>query len=222
VSPRAGGEAAKFGERYEGRWTVAQLLRVLAGQATSLLVEDEAALAQGAEFTLRRADGGVELHQVKRQPGMAASWSPTALRDAAVLAAASLHAEAGREFHFISTIPATWLERLSDAARRGATPEAFLRVHVAGAEAGREFATLESVFGGLEETWRVLRAVHVFWPQEQQLRSVNAAVTDSSGAELFEVHPIPFTDALRRALDEDEGAPTPADPSSRTPPPHDH
>jgi hypothetical protein len=176
VSPRAGGEAAKFGERYEGRWTVTQLLRVLAGQATSLLVEDEAALAQGAEFTLRRADGGVELHQVKRQPGMAASWSPTALRDAGVLAAASLHAEAGREFHFISTIPATWLERLSDAARRGATPEAFLRVHVAGAEAGREFATLESVFGGLEETWRVLRAVHVVWPQEQHLRSVNAAL----------------------------------------------
>src|SRR5215211_6980851 len=51
VTPRAGGEAAKFGERYEGRWTVSQLLRVLAGEATSVLVEDEAALAEGAEFT---------------------------------------------------------------------------------------------------------------------------------------------------------------------------
>jgi hypothetical protein len=46
-----------------------QLLRVLAGQATSLLVENEAALAQGAEFTPRGPDGGVELHQVKRQCG---------------------------------------------------------------------------------------------------------------------------------------------------------
>jgi hypothetical protein len=176
VSPRAGGEAAKFGERYEGRWTVAQLLRVLAGEATSLLVEDEAALAQGAEFTLRRMDGGVEMHQVKRQPGMATNWSLTALRDAGVLAAAALHAEAGREFHFVSTIPATWLERLSDAARRGATAEAFLRVHVAGAEAERQLATLEPLLGGLEEAWRVLRAVHVSWPPEQLLRSVNAAL----------------------------------------------
>jgi hypothetical protein len=31
MSARAGGEAAKFGERYEGQWTVARLLDVLAG-----------------------------------------------------------------------------------------------------------------------------------------------------------------------------------------------
>jgi hypothetical protein len=154
VSPRAGGEAAKFGERYEGRWTVGQLLRVLTGQATSLIVEDEAALAEGAEFTLHRADGGVEAHQVKRQPGMAASWSLTALRNAGVLASAALHAEVGREFHFVSTIPATWLERLSDAARRAATPDAFLRVHVEGDQARSELAVLEDVWGGTPAAWR--------------------------------------------------------------------
>jgi hypothetical protein len=78
MSPRAGGEAAKFCERYEGRWTVAQLLRVLAGQATSLLVEDEAALAQGAEFTLRRMDGGAiaKAEAMRGKRGTAGSARP--------------------------------------------------------------------------------------------------------------------------------------------------
>ena len=34
-------------------------------------------------------------------------------------------------------------------------------------------------------------------------------VTDSSGAKLFDVHPMPFMDALRKALDEDHAAPAP-------------
>ena len=34
--------------------------------------------------------------------------------------------------------------------------------------------------------------------------STPTTVTDSSGAELFGVHPMPFTDALRTALDEDQ------------------
>ena len=40
--------------------------------------------------------------------------------------------------------------------------------------------------------------------------STPTTVTDSSGAELFDVHPMPFMDALRKALDEDHDAPVPA------------
>ena len=40
--------------------------------------------------------------------------------------------------------------------------------------------------------------------------STPTTVTDSSGAELFDVHPMPFMDALRRALDEDHGPRAPA------------
>ena len=40
--------------------------------------------------------------------------------------------------------------------------------------------------------------------------STPTIVTDSSGAELFDVHPMPFMDALRKALDEDHEAPAPA------------
>jgi uncharacterized protein YbjT (DUF2867 family) len=39
--------------------------------------------------------------------------------------------------------------------------------------------------------------------------STPTTVTDRSGAKLFDVHPMPFMDALRRALDEDHEAPVP-------------
>jgi hypothetical protein len=37
--------------------------------------------------------------------------------------------------------------------------------------------------------------------------STPTTVTDSWGPELFNIHPIPFTDALRKTLDEDHEAP---------------
>ncbi len=40
--------------------------------------------------------------------------------------------------------------------------------------------------------------------------STPTTVTDSSGAELFDIHPMPFMDALRKALDEDHDAPAEA------------
>ena len=39
--------------------------------------------------------------------------------------------------------------------------------------------------------------------------STPTTVTDSSGAELFDVHPMPFMDALRKALDEDHARASP-------------
>ena len=55
VSPLRGGEAAKFGERYEGRWTTRQLLYVLLGDVDSVTVEDVGEISLGAEFTVWRA-----------------------------------------------------------------------------------------------------------------------------------------------------------------------
>jgi hypothetical protein len=81
VSPRAGGEADKFGNRYEGAWTVRQLLYVLIGRVNSITVEEPGPLGEGAEFTLRSASS-VEVHQVKRQLSRAATWTIKRLDDA--------------------------------------------------------------------------------------------------------------------------------------------
>src|SRR5450755_3676850 len=104
MSPRPGGEAAKFGDRYEGRWTTRQLLYVLRGYVDSVTVEDVGEISLGAEFTLRR-EGRTEVHQVKRQHGDANKWELSVLHENGVLAAAQHHVSKGRQFWFVSTIP---------------------------------------------------------------------------------------------------------------------
>ena len=87
MSPLPGGEADKFGGRYEGRWTARYLLYVLLGRVDSVTVEEAGPIGKGAEFTVRRGDT-IEVHQVKRQHGNANDWSLQALNSAGVLLAA--------------------------------------------------------------------------------------------------------------------------------------
>jgi hypothetical protein len=180
MTPRVGGEAAKFGERYEGRWTVRRLLDVLASAAVSLVVEDEAALAEGAEFTLRRADGGVEVHQVKRQRGTAPTWPRARLRAEWVLDAMALHADAGREYRFISMTPTPWLQQLADRARRSDDLDGFIRIQLDGDEVRRNFHALatDAIWGSPERAWRLLRSIDAAWPDERELSSTNAVLAE--------------------------------------------
>jgi hypothetical protein len=175
VSGRRGGEAAKFGTRYEGRWTVARLLDVLGGTADALVVEDEAALAEGAEFTLHRPRR-VEVHQTKLGGAGAASWTLGALEAKGVLAAAASHARAGREFHFVSPTPASWLNTLADAARRSVDHEALTRIHIQSGKARKQLDLAEEIWGGAEATWEILRMIRVGWPDERHLEATNAAL----------------------------------------------
>ena len=47
--PIAGGAAAKYGDRYEGRWTVRCLIEILSGDAANLTWNRRASLGEGAE-----------------------------------------------------------------------------------------------------------------------------------------------------------------------------
>ena len=62
--PLPGGAADKFGNRYEGRWTVLCMLEVLDGKADSIRLESPG--IDAAEFWLKRSSRQ-EYHQVKRQ-----------------------------------------------------------------------------------------------------------------------------------------------------------
>jgi hypothetical protein len=72
MSPRSGGEAAKFGERYEGRWTTRHLLYVLLGDVDSVTVEDVGEISLGAEFTVRRGVHCTARRQGRDSSGQAA------------------------------------------------------------------------------------------------------------------------------------------------------
>ena len=123
---RAGGEADKFGNSYEGAWTIFHMLLVLAGRAQAITVEDVGDLGEGSEFTLTSLHHGDEAHQVKRKQGTANGWTPHRLNSEGVLQAARKHVEQGRQFHFVSMIPAPKVDDLARDARRSASVEAFL------------------------------------------------------------------------------------------------
>jgi hypothetical protein len=177
MSPRAGGEADKFGNRYEGVWTVRQLLYVLSGRIDSITVEEPGEPGVGVEFILRRGDN-TEAHQCKRQHGTANGWTLRTLQNVGVLDAARRHVEAGREFHFISVIPARDLDELADRARRSDDLETFVNRMLDGNKIRSDFDFLSSdaVYGSAQTAWETLRGTFARWPDEREVRDGNAAL----------------------------------------------
>jgi len=169
MSPRSGGEAAKFGERYEGRWTTRHLLYVLLGDVDSVTVEDVGEISLGAEFTVRRGTR-TEIHQVKRQIGDANEWELHVLKNNGVLAAAQHHVSTGRQFWFVSTIPAAVLNSLADAARRSPDLQSFVEHMLTSQRLRTGFDYLSGkAYGSAETAWRTLQGLEVLWPDERDL-----------------------------------------------------
>lgn len=176
MSPRPGGEADKFGNRYEGAWTVQHVLRVLSAAAESITVEDIDESAEGVEFTFRHGES-VQVHQLKRQNGSANSWTPKSLQDKGIWENARKHVEAGRRFHFVSMVPARPLQELTDRARRSTDLASFVKDWLT-AELKGPFDELAStvIFGSAEVAWTVLRGFWIEWPDEANINDMNAAL----------------------------------------------
>jgi hypothetical protein len=171
MSPRAGGEADKLGNHYEGAWTVWQILQVLAGRIDSVVVEPLGDIGNGIEFTVRHHNV-VEAHQVKRQHGNANYWTLGDLRAKGIFRAAQTHVAAGREYHFVSTIPARSLDELAGRARRSADLQTFVDTLTDDAD----FNYLaSSVYNSPQVAWETLRGIRVRCIEERLLRDWNAA-----------------------------------------------
>ena len=121
------------------------MLAIIAGRAVSIQIEPFGDLGAGVEFALDRG-GPLEVHQVKRQAGNLANWTLKRLQSEGVLDAAARHADAGRSFHFVSTVPARDLDELGDRARSSDNFKAFV-------EGQLESKRLEAVFTQLTELW---------------------------------------------------------------------
>lgn len=178
MSPRRGGEADKFGLRYEGRLTTRHLLYVLYGDVDSVTVEAIGELGDGADYIVRRGDV-TEVHQVKRQHGIDGEWKLNDLKVNGVLAAAQHHVEAGRRFWFLSTTPAVTLQQLGGTARRSSDLQSFVDDWLAsGARQLRtDFNYLsDTVYGSAETAWQTLRGLEVSWPDEQDVERMNGVL----------------------------------------------
>ena len=139
-----GGPAAKLGSRYEAWWTVRQLLRVLAGEATRIRIETPG--VDTAEFVLTIGDVQ-EFHQAKRRHRKGA-WTLSRLDAEDLLQAAFQHLErSSARFVFVSRSDAPELAALAESARASASPEEFEREFLKSAES-------TAGFNGLLKFWR--------------------------------------------------------------------
>ena len=72
--PRIGGEADKFGNRYEALWVVDAALDLIDEEYASLVLEAVGDEAAGVEFFRTNASGRREYHSIKRQQS-AGNWT---------------------------------------------------------------------------------------------------------------------------------------------------
>lgn len=135
-----GGGAAKAGDRYEGKWIVFSLVRVLEGRAEYLLSEPPGEQGEGIDFILKRGDT-LEYHQVKRQR-TGKAWTISELNQEGVLAEfAARLAEPSVQCHFVSVSLAEELRVLSERARHSTFPT-FIEEASRGGFHGKAFSDL--------------------------------------------------------------------------------
>lgn len=177
MSARRGGEADKFGSLYESAWTTFHLLLVLVGRAEAVTVEDLGDAGKGSEFTLATLQHTDEAHQVKLGYSNASTWTPTRLAGEGVLTAARHHVEQGRQFHFISTIPAPRIETLADRASRSASLEAFVAKWLTkDLKSDFDYLCGGDVYSSAQIAWETLRGIRVHCQDEAGLDRMNDAL----------------------------------------------
>ena len=124
--PRRGGEADKFGNRYEGLWTVDAVLDLIDGEYATLEVERVGDEAEGVEFVRTDRSGAEEYHSIKRQHPDG-NWTLSRLREKRVLDDLFAQAMSGADAVFSSGTSATTFEELIQCAAQFASIETFVR-----------------------------------------------------------------------------------------------
>jgi hypothetical protein len=168
------------------------MLDVLEERADSIQVETFDEESDSIEFEVR-VKGKAIGHQVKRQHGTDANWTPKRLASEGVLSSALSNHQASREYVFVSTIPARELDELTALARASDSPEAFAQALSKRAKSLRDDrAWLVQTWGIDEaEAWSVLNNFQVEKPSEEQLRRSNESIAgyliDGPGATTTEV-----------------------------------
>ena len=148
--PLPGGASNKFGNRYEGLWTVACLLDVMDDKSDSIRLEPPGPEGQGVEFWVAK-QGIREYHQVKRQHHRG-NWTMSRLASEGILSnfATILQGDATRCV-FVSMILAAQLKELSDNARSSKSWEEYHEIFLNSVQRRGDFSRIQSCFPGLPE-----------------------------------------------------------------------
>ena len=191
--PLPGGAAEKFGNRYEGRWTVACLLDVMDEKASSIRLEPPGPEEQGFEFWVTK-QGVREYHQVKRQHP-SGHWTLHTLAQEGVLTNFTTRLQ-DPSIHcvFVSGNSAGQLDELSDRARRSASWEEFNETFLRAAEWRKNFDLVRHSLPSLpeQEIYEQLKRVHIRTIDETSL----ITMIESRALTLADADAAPVVDIL--------------------------
>ncbi|MBI5032461.1 MAG: hypothetical protein HZB51_18200 [Chloroflexi bacterium] len=171
--PLPGGATDKFGNRYEGIWTVRCMIDVLSAHADSIRLEPPGADGEGIEFWLKRGNQ-LEYHQVKRQNSPSGNWTVADLDNKGVLKHIwDKLQDPLSSFVFVSTNSASQMEELGDRSKRSISLDEFKREFV-------KAKTVYEIFNELRKRWNncteqqaysILRRLGIETTSERLLRS---------------------------------------------------
>jgi len=168
--PLPGGDADKVGNRYELRWTVRQFIWLLSGEAVWIELEPIGDEGERVEFRLRRSDGRIEAHQVKRQQAGRGHWTIADLARVGVLEGVRKHAvEGDADFVFVSTQAPKSLPEIRDRAWNAADASAFQALLSKELEGDFDQLQRRLEIGSPEQAWRVVRQTRWVAQDEREL-----------------------------------------------------
>ena len=130
-----GGVADKLGNRYEGRWVVKQLLRVLNEGVQSVTVEAVGDDQEGVDLWVEQKDGTHQAQQCKARNSSREAWRVSDLHTRGILAKMrfQLDRDPRHEYALVSAIPVSVLGDICESARMSdGDPERFYEHQIRG------------------------------------------------------------------------------------------
>ncbi len=176
--PLTGGHANKFGNRYEGRWTVRCLIHLLMEEAECIHLEPVGSEGEGVEFCLER-NGRREYHQVKRQQSGKGNWSIADLNRVGVLGSFYQKLEHLDSVCFFISTQSSPLSELAERARTANNCDEFLQYFSQSKSAVKDLASLKSRWSNAEnyqELFDKLARTHFIAEGETHLQNTNNAL----------------------------------------------
>ena len=173
--PRTGGEADKFGNRYEGLWVVDAALDLIDGEFVDLVVEAVGDEAAGVEFFRTNSSGTREYHSIKRQQADG-NWTISRLAqgkppsDRSILGDLVQKIQEGAVGVFSSGTSASELVNLLESALPSESHEGFqARIRGNAHLSGCFYKTIVPICGNAEAAYFALRHLRVRTKLESDL-----------------------------------------------------
>ena len=156
--PLSGGAADKIGNRYEIKWVVRQIIRLLREEIKDITLEPVGEDGDFVEFLIRKDSGKEEVHQVKRQRSSKGYWSISALNDSKILTGISTHtAKQNRSYVFVSTEGVQGLKELAERAKDPDNFSDFEKHHLTGDLPKHFTAYVSYINTDRKDAWQSLR-----------------------------------------------------------------